>query len=112
MITCPKCGRLAPRLIRWHGAGLPETVECPKDAYPAQRYLGGWAQTMPAEDQAWYDAQPHVPQQDTVCGSCGAPDLGPGGVLCVACRVRLGGQISVIPSDSSAGDAAILDRFA
>jgi len=54
MITiCPKCGRLAPRLIE-AGTRTQRICECPRCAYPTQRIGGRMVEMMPDADLEWY----------------------------------------------------------
>jgi hypothetical protein len=58
-VLCPRCQHPAPDLITARLAHLTEPDRrCPRCAYPPQRYLGAWVETMPTVYQQWYQAHP------------------------------------------------------
>ncbi len=58
-VLCPRCQQPAPELITARLAHLTEPDRrCPRCAYPPQRYLGAWVQTMPTAYQQWYQTHP------------------------------------------------------
>jgi hypothetical protein len=58
-VLCRRCRQPAPDLITARLAHLTEPDRrCPRCAYPPQRYLGAWVETMPTVYQQWYDTHP------------------------------------------------------
>lgn len=55
-MMCPRCGRPAPDLITFPAQDGPSIRECPRCAYPPQRYLGDYVETMPDTYLDWYEA--------------------------------------------------------
>ena len=70
-VVCPKCARPAPALITFRLAHRDEvTQECPRCAYPTERYQGDRLETMPDVFQDWYEAHEFEPL-GVRCPDCG-----------------------------------------